>query len=208
MAARVPVTRIEIPGRLPMAQAEVTWDPHWLPLADAEALFQRLRTETPWTQPVYRMRGQAIPMPREVAWYGEPGSVYSYSGVSHVPLPFTPALAALRQRLTDATGAQFNSVLLNRYRDGQDSVAWHADDEDELGPAPVIASVSLGACRQFEFKPRAGGARVVLALTSGSLVVMEGATQQHWLHQIPKTREPVGERINLTFRWFFSDDQP
>lgn len=199
-----PAPPVPAPGRLPMALAEVTWHPTWMEAPEADTLFHRLLARTPWTQPTYAMRGRAVPMPRQVAWYG--AGPYSYSGIAHAPLPFTPTLDALRQRLTRSTGAEFNSVLINRYRHGQDSVAWHADDEPELGPAPIIASLSLGAPRLFQFKANQGGDKLTLMLTSGSLLVMAGATQHHWVHQIPKTAAAVGERINLTFRWVFTDE--
>jgi alkylated DNA repair dioxygenase AlkB len=112
-------------------------------------------------------------------------------------------LTQVRTRLEHTTGAAFDSVLANLYRDGKDAMGWHADDEPELGPAPVIASLSLGATRRFAFKPKAGneeGARLSIVLPHGSLLVMRGATQANYLHAIPRTRRPVGARINLTFR--------
>lgn len=186
--------------RLPLAHATVDWCPDWLSPERAETLFQTLLADTLWDQPMYHFQGQSVAMPRLVAWHGDPQARYGYSGVHHRPEPWTPALQAVRQELQTLLGVSFNSVLLNRYRTGKDSVAWHADDERELGVHPVIASLSLGASRSFAMKPKAGGPMSKWALPSGSLLVMAGATQEHWLHQVPKTTQPVGERINLTFR--------
>lgn len=191
-------------SRLPLVGADVLWAPQWLTAADADALLAGL-ADCSWAQPIYHVHGRDVPMPRQVAWFGDPGTGYGYSGVRHDPLPWRPDLAALRDRVARATGARFNSVLINRYRDGRDSVAWHADNEQELGVDPTIASVSLGADRLFALKPQPrgaaeGAAPVRTVLTHGSLLVMAGGTQRNWLHQIPKTTRPVGERINLTFR--------
>jgi len=140
-------------------------------------------------------------MPRLIAWYGEPEAVYTYSGVRHVPMPFTPELAVIRARIEELSGAPFNSALANLYRDGRDGMGWHADNEAELGRNPVIASVSLGATRRFTLRHRRRkGLTEALDLEPGSLLVMEGETQHHWLHALPKTTRPVGERINLTYR--------
>jgi alkylated DNA repair dioxygenase AlkB len=186
--------------RLDLPDADVYFWPTWLPLVEAEALFARLRAATAWEQPVYTYQGQAVPMPRQVAWHADAGVRYGYSGVEHAIAPWSADLDRLRAGLTATLGEAFNSVLLNHYRDGRDSVAWHADNERELGPTPLIASVSLGATRTFAFKPRGGGPNRKFDLPSGSLLVMAGATQRHWVHQVPKTTRPVGPRINLTFR--------
>lgn len=185
---------------LDLTGATVYWIPQWLGEAQADSLFKRLTLYTPWEQPVYHFHGNDVPMPRQVAWYGDAGANYGYSGLSHQPLPWTSDLGGVRDDLASDTGETFNSVLINRYRSGKDSVAWHADDERELGPTPFIASVSLGATRTFALKPKAGGAMVKLELTHGSLLLMTGDTQRNWLHQVPKTTKPVDERINLTFR--------
>src|SRR5690606_6222598 len=131
--------------------------------------------------------------------YGDAGASYTYSGARFVPEPFTPALAALRGRLQAFTGRAFNSVLANLYRDGNDSVGWHSDNEPELGPEPAIASLSLGASRRFRLR-HAHLPPVSVDLHSGDLLVMPGPLQRHWQHTLPKTRRPVGARINLTFR--------
>ena len=188
---------------LPLPQAELLFDPTFLPAAEAEALLAQLTTAVAWEQRSIRIFGQEIPQPRLTAWYGDEEARYTYSGLAWEPRPWLPALHALRQRLEAATGARFNSVLLNLYRDGRDSMGWHADDEPELGPAPAIASLSLGATRRFRLRPRAGlpHAPFGLDLPGGSLLLMRGLTQRHWQHALPKTARPVGPRLNLTFRW-------
>ena len=188
---------------LPLPLVELSFDPLFLPAAEATALLQQLTAEVPWEQRAIRMFGQQLPQPRLTAWYGDPEARYTYSGLTWEPRPWTPPLLALRHRIEAATQAQFNSVLLNLYRDGRDSMGWHADDEPELGPAPIIASLSLGATRRFRLRPHGGRAQAPfgLDLPAGSLLLMGGSTQQHWQHALPKTSRPVGPRLNLTFRW-------
>ena len=182
---------------------DLRYTPDFLPAPEAAALLHELLETVPWEQRSIRLFGQAVPQPRLTAWYGEPEARYAYSGLHWEPRPWLPALARLRQRLEAATGHAFNSALLNRYRNGRDSMGWHADDEPELGPAPVIASLSLGAGRRFRLRPRPGTAGTPLGfdLAPGSLLLMGGSLQRHWQHALPKTARPVGERLNLTFRW-------
>jgi alkylated DNA repair dioxygenase AlkB len=145
--------------------------------------------------------GRRVAAPRLEAWYGDPGARYAYSGLAHEPLPWTPLLLDLRERVVDAAGGAYNSVLANLYRDGNDSNGWHADDERELGPEPHIASLSFGAPRRFLMRHRRDPSlRLELLLAPGSLLVMRGATQQCWKHAVPKTRAVTGARINLTYR--------
>ncbi|WP_035565058.1 alpha-ketoglutarate-dependent dioxygenase AlkB family protein [Hymenobacter sp. IS2118] len=187
---------------LPLPQADLLFDPAFLPLTEADALLAQLIREVAWEQRSIRMFGKELPQPRLTAWYGDPDAHYSYSGLAWEPQPWTPVLLQLRQRIEAATGAAFNSVLLNYYRNGRDSMGWHADDEPELGPVPAIASLSLGATRRFRLRPRAGlaAAPYGLDLPTGSLLLMRGPTQQHWQHALPKTARPMGPRLNLTFR--------
>ena len=189
-----------IPFLLPAA--DILMDVDFMPAGEADTLLRTLTDTVPWEQRSITLFGQRHPQPRLTAWYGDAGSAYTYSGLRWEPLPWLPVLATLRARLEAACDAHFNSVLLNLYRDGQDSMGYHADDEPELGPAPTIASLSLGATRRFRLRPRAGlGAPPLgLDLTNGSLLLMRGQTQQHWQHAIPKTARPAGPRINLTFR--------
>lgn len=182
-----------------LADAEVSFVVNFL--AHADDLFPLLLNTIEWQERIIRIYGQDIPLPRRTAWYGDPESEYVYSGIKNKPLPWTDALSEVRAVVQEHCGVTFNSVLINRYRSGKDSVAWHADDEPELGFQPVIASVSLGATRTFRFKhKRQADLKASVALTHGSLLVMRGQTQANWLHSIPKTTKPVGERINLTFR--------
>jgi alkylated DNA repair dioxygenase AlkB len=188
---------------LPLPDAEVLLDPHFLPHIAAEALFQALLATIPWRQEPIKLFGKEVMQPRLTAWHGDPDACYRYSGLSLEPLPWTAALLSLRQQVSAATGAEFNSVLLNLYRTGQDSMGWHADNEPELGPAPVIASVSLGATRRFRLRPGAGTLPhppIGIDLPTGSLLLMRGPTQQRWQHALPKTSRHVEARLNLTFR--------
>jgi alkylated DNA repair dioxygenase AlkB len=168
---------------------------------EASRLFDALRTGIHWRQETVTIFGQRRLVPRLVAWHGNPGASYRYSGTDHHPEPWTPALDRARARVRELGGTEFNAVLLNLYRDGRDGMGWHADDEPELGRDPVIASVSLGAPRRFCLRHRRRkDLKLDLELPHGSLLVMAGPMQHHWVHALPKTRRPVGERINLTFR--------
>ncbi|HXG21155.1 MAG TPA: alpha-ketoglutarate-dependent dioxygenase AlkB [Methylomirabilota bacterium] len=179
----------------------VLWET-FLPKTEADALFTALLQDTPWRQEMMRMYGKAHPLPRLTAWYGDPGARYRYSGIVNEPLPWTPVLAAVRGRIQAWTGHAFNSVLLNLYRSGTDSLSWHQDNEPELGEAPVIASLSLGQVRLFQLRHRFRKdlPRVDLPLPHGSLLLMKGGTQQYWQHRIPKTSQRVDARLNVTFR--------
>jgi alkylated DNA repair dioxygenase AlkB len=186
---------------LPLPDADVRLDPHWLPQAEAAALFDALLVAVPWEVHRIRLFGREVDSPRLSCWIGDAGAAYTYSGTRFTPHPWSDALRPVRVRLREELGIDFNSVLANRYRDGRDGMGWHRDSEAELGPDPVIASLSLGATRRFVLKHRhAGSDRLVLHLPPGSLLVMAGQTQRHHLHALPKTTRPVGERINLTFR--------
>jgi len=168
---------------------------------EASRLFDALRTGIRWRQEEVTIFGQRRLVPRLVAWHGDPGASYRYSGTDHHPEPWTPALERVRAKVRELSGVEFNAVLLNLYRDGRDGMGWHADDEPELGRDPVIASVSLGAPRRFCLRHRRRkDLKLDLELPHGSLLVMAGPMQHHWVHALPKTRRPVGERINLTFR--------
>ena len=166
--------------------------------AAADRLLEALRDGIAWRQEVATLMGRRVPIPRLTAWHGAAG--YVYSGIRMTPAAWTPPLLELKALAEGLAGQSFNSVLLNLYRDGRDSVSWHADNEPGLGRNPVIASLSLGAVRRFQLKHRRLPERLGLDLPHGSCLIMAGATQHHWLHQLPKTKAPVGPRINLTFR--------
>jgi len=162
-------------------------------------LFLQLREQTQWSQDEIIMGGRRVLIPRLQAWYGD--ATYRYSGLKMTPLAWTAVLLEIKRSVEVLSGTRFNSVLLNLYRDGNDSVGWHSDDEPELGEAPVIASMSLGASRDFSLRQKKPGVgKLKLRLDSGDLLLMSGQLQHNWQHQLPKTQLPVGERINLTFR--------
>lgn len=184
-----------------MLDGDVIYLPAAFEAPAADRLFVALRAEIAWRDEEILLFGVRRRVPRQVAWYGDPGASYTYSGVVHEPLPWTVTLREIKARAEALAGCRFNSVLLNRYRDGRDGMGWHADDEPELGPEPVIASLSFGATRRFRMRHRRRKTEVAdFDLAHGSLLLMRGPTQHHWLHAVPKTRRPVGERINLTFR--------
>jgi len=165
-------------------------------------LFTELHDTIAWREESISLFGKRYLQPRMLAWYGDADARYRYSGVSHEPLPWLPLLDALRARLETLAEAAFNSVLANLYRHNRDSMGLHADDERELGDRPVIASLSLGEERIFRLRHRHSKEikPVKLVLPSGSVLIMRGATQQNWKHEIPKQTRPCGPRINLTFR--------
>ena len=148
-----------------------------------------------------KLYGKLVPIPRLTAWYGDSGKSYTYSKIAMSPEPWTPTLLAIKSKVEVLLGVQFNSVLLNFYRSGSDSVAWHSDDESELGENPVIGSVSFGGTRRFVFRHKyRKELNKEVDLSHGTFLVMKGTTQHFWQHQIPKTVKKVEPRINLTFR--------
>ncbi|VXC52788.1 DNA repair protein [Pseudomonas sp. 8Z] len=185
----------------PLADAELDYQPAWVDAALADIWLEALIEQTPWQQPQLFIHGRHHSVPRLTAWYGEPEARYRYSGVIHEPLPWTPLLDEIRQRVEQCVGQALNAVLLNYYRDGQDSMGWHSDAEPELGRNPLIASLNLGGSRRFDLR-RVGATRIEHSLTldHASLLVMRGPTQHHWQHQVAKTRRVCAPRLNLTFR--------
>jgi len=194
--------------RLPLQDADVEYFPSAIDRDLATEWFDALMQEgaVAWRQDRIRMYGRDVPIPRLNAWYGDPGLNYSYSGIPMSPEPWSELLVAIRDKAEQVADHQFTSALINLYRDHTDSVAWHADDEPELGPEPVIASLSLGSAREFHMRHRNyrsnGVAVYKMLLQPGSLLVMKGATQRNWLHQVPKrgATAVTGPRINITFR--------
>ena len=167
---------------------------------ESRELLAQLRTQIKWRQETIRLYGKSIPLPRKTAWYGDENMVYTYSGIRVEPAKWTSLLRDIKTRIEEKSGTTFNCVLLNYYRNEHDSVAWHADDEPELGENPIIGSVSFGETRDFQMKHKRTGQRENIALGNGSYLLMSGATQRHWLHQIAKSKRPMDERVNLTFR--------
>lgn len=188
--------RLRIPG------ADVVYHRRFLPASGAGDMLRRLIERIPWRRDNIVLWGRSVPQPRLTAWYGDPGRSYTYSGLTLDPLPWTDDLDLLRAMAEGVADARFNSVLLNYYRDHNDSVELHSDDEPELGATPTIASISLGETRTLTFKPktRKDWEPMRIALESGSLLVMKGDTQRNWRHAIAKERRPCGPRVNLTFR--------
>ncbi len=167
----------------------------------AEALGQIGFTNVRWKQDSMKLYGKDIPLPRLTAWYGDPGAAYTYSGIKSEPNPWTDGLLHIKDRIEDASGSTFNCVLLNWYRDGKDSLSWHADDEKELGVDPVIASANFGATRDFQLRRNSDHAeKITIPLQHGTLLLMRGELQRHWKHAVPKRATVDGSRFNMTFR--------
>ncbi|NMG46547.1 alpha-ketoglutarate-dependent dioxygenase AlkB [Azoarcus communis] len=185
-----------VPGQPLLACASVL-DP-----AAAQALFDVLLAETPWTEGHYIAAGRRFALPRLQCWFADAGVEYRYAQQLLNSHAWTPRLQALRSSVEACCGVSFNAVLANLYRDGDDHVSWHADDEDDLGPAPHIASLSLGATRYFHWRPKPGtpGDAGRLPLPPGLLLLMRAPFQQHWEHAIPTAPSVSGARLNLTFR--------
>lgn len=175
---------------------------HFLSENEAVKLQELLMNTVPWKQRVQKMYDKMVITPRLTAWYGDKGKTYQLGGTSFTANPWLPELWDLKLRIEKSTGYQFNSVLLNLYRDKNDSVAWHRDKESELGNRPVIASVSLGQVRNFEFRKFDNHAnKYSLPLQHGSLLIMKGDLQLDWEHRIAKSVMAMKPRINMTFRW-------
>jgi len=163
--------------------------------------FKELLGTIAWKQEPIIIFGKKVMQPRMTAWYGDSNKAYTYSGVTMQPLPWTTVLNDIKQQAEQLAGTAFTSALLNLYRDGNDSMGWHRDNEAELGNNPVIASVSFGATRLFKFRDHhSKKVTIPVELTDGSILVMGGRTQHYWEHAVPKTNKPVGARINITFR--------
>ncbi|MCI0461682.1 MAG: alpha-ketoglutarate-dependent dioxygenase AlkB [Gemmataceae bacterium] len=181
----------------------LTYYPSFFPKEQADALLESLKKNIAWKQEQGRF-GRSFP--RLTALYADAGVTYTYSGVTYPSLVWSTELDAIRRRVVEAAGAPFNSVLLNYYRGGQDSIGFHADDEPELGVNPIVPSISLGAERRFVLRHKKSKERIEYVLRHGSLLVMGGTLQHHWQHAIPKTAAEVGERINLTFRNLLTEE--
>ena len=168
---------------------------------ESASLAGTLRETINWKQETIQMYGKLLNTPRLTAWYGDNSKTYAFSGKKYDPYPWTPELLMIKQRVDAAAGITFNSVLLNLYRNGNDSVAWHADDEPELGLNPVIASVSFGQMRRFDVRHKQDHKlKYSVDLENGSLLIMKGHLQHNWEHQVPKSAKATKDRINLTFR--------
>ena len=186
-----------------LPDAEIRYFPTFFTPSKAEFLLDQLLRTIEWKQNTIKMYGKENPVPRLEAWYGDKGKSYAYSGIKMEPRPWTDDLLFIKKSIEAKAGVIFNSVLINYYRNGQDRVAWHSDDEKELGRNPIIASVSLGAERNFKLRHKhykSNDQKEQIILNHGSFLLMEGTTQHNWMHEIPRTAKPIGPRINLTFR--------
>ncbi|MFN3776604.1 alpha-ketoglutarate-dependent dioxygenase AlkB family protein [Sphingomonas parapaucimobilis] len=170
-----------------------------------DMMLETLMRDIEWRQESVRIYGKEMQQPRLVSWYGDSGKNYSYSGIRLTPLPWNKILNNIRKQVQDCTNETFNSVFLNLYRDHNDSMGFHSDNERELGDEPTIASVTFGATRTFilKHKTRADLPSFKIPLEAGSLLLMKGKTQRCWKHGIMKQSRPCGPRVNLTFRTIF-----
>jgi len=178
--------------------------PHFFDPEMSRTLLEKFIVSTPWEQKTLSMYGKKILTPRLTAWYGDSGTDYSFSGTKHDPIPWTEELLMIKKQVEPLAKTTFNSVLLNYYRDGNDSVAWHSDNEDVLGERPVIASVSFGQVRTFDIRNKHDHRKKYsVRLEEGSFLLMKGDLQINWEHRIAKSKVPMKPRVNLTFRVIF-----
>jgi len=189
------------PVTIPLKDGSILYDPYFFNNKEANDYFEILRNDIKWQQDDIKIFGKIYAQPRLTALYANNEKPYRYSNITMYPKKFSTILLLIKSQVEKYTNLDFTSCLLNLYRDGQDSNGWHADNEKELGENPIIASISFGAERFFQMKHRYDKSqKLKIKLENGSLLLMKGETQHHWLHQIPKTKKMVGERINLTFR--------
>jgi alkylated DNA repair dioxygenase AlkB len=168
---------------------------------ESDQFFERLQSHIIWRQEPIKIFGKSVLQPRLTAWYGDPEKNYRYSGLLMTPQAWTSSLIEIKTRIETLAQVQFTNALLNFYRNERDSMGWHRDNEKELGPNPVIGSVSFGATRRFDFRHyNEKSLKFSVPLTHGSFLLMRGATQHNWEHSIQKSTRAIGPRINLTFR--------
>ena len=167
---------------------------------ESDLFLQNLKANIGWKQESMNMYGKQVNFPRLTAWYGDNDKPYSFSGITLEPKIWNEELLTIKEKIEQISKVKFNSVLLNQYRSGNDSISWHTDAEKELGENPVIASVNFGATRKFQLRHIHSNEKLEIELTHGSLLIMQGELLHYWQHQVPKTSKVVGERINLTYR--------
>lgn len=185
-----------------LPNAEIIYYPSFFSTKESNEYLRKLKETIDWQQEKMNIYGKEVKFPRLTAWYGENDKNYSFSGIGLSPKTWTTELQEIKNKIEKTIKTDFNSVLLNLYRNGQDSISWHTDAEKELGKNPIIASISFGEIRKFQLKHKYNKdiKMVNIELLHGSLLIMSGETQHFWLHQIPKTKKVLKERINLTFR--------
>ena len=189
-----------LPTELPIADGGLRYAGRFLPPEQADGLLRALIADVPWQQAEITLFGRKVLTPRLSCWMGDVDAVYRYSNTTFVPEPWLDCILAYKRQVEAAAGTPFNSVLLNYYRNGQDAMGWHSDDEPELGPQPVIASSSLGGARPCLLRRQSGGTSSAIELAHGSLLLMQGDTQKNYQHSLPRSAKAVAARINLTFR--------
>lgn len=184
-----------------LQDAELIYLPTFFDKKESDKIFKTLLETIEWKQEKIMMYGKELPLPRLSAWYGDNNKPYTYSGITLNPLPWTEELLIIKEKIETEAKVKFSSVLINRYRDGQDYVGWHTDAEKELGKNPIIGSVNFGATRKFQLRRIDDHKeKFELELKHGTFLVMRGTTQHYWQHQVPRTAIKIGERLNLTFR--------
>lgn len=187
-------------GLTEIDNGEYLFFPDFFSKSESDLYLHKMEENIDWKQESMNMYGKQVNFPRLTAWYGDNDKPYSFSGITLEPKTWNSELMEIKQKIEPLSNVVFNSVLLNRYRSGNDSISWHTDAEKELGLNPVIASVNFGATRKFQLRHIHTREKLEIELTHGSLLVMKGQLQHYWQHQVPKTSKVVGERINLTFR--------
>ena len=190
-------------GLTKIENGEYLFYPNFFSKLDGDLFFQNLKANIGWKQESMNMYGKQVNFPRLTAWYGDNDKPYSFSGITLEPKIWNEELLIIKEKIQQKSKVNFNSVLLNQYRSGNDSISWHTDAEKELGENPVIASVNFGATRKFQLRHIHTKEKLEIELTHGSLLIMQGELQHYWQHQVPKTSKVVGERINLTFRLIY-----
>ena len=187
-------------GLTVIENGEYIFLPNYFNKAESNLFLDKLKNYIEWKQESMNMYGKQLNFPRLTAWYGDNNKPYSFSGIKLNPQPWNEELLEIKNKIEPKALVNFNSVLLNRYRNGNDSISWHTDAEKELGKNPIIASVNFGATRKFQLRHIHTKEKLEIELTHGSLLIMQGELQHFWQHQVPKTAQNVSERINLTFR--------
>ena len=187
-------------GLVTIEDGEFLYYPNFFSKSESDLFLQKLKTDIRWKQESMNMYGKQVLFPRLTAWYGDNDKPYSFSGITLQPHFWTNELLEIKNKIEPIAKTKFNSVLLNQYRNGNDSISWHTDAEKELGLNPIIGSVNFGATRKFQLRHIQTKEKIEIELTHGSLLIMQGELQHFWQHQVPKTTQRVNESINLTFR--------